>query len=116
MFGVVIGLVLLLSHLATTWSDERRLIWSARSSFTKYAFLLYRYLVPVVLIFEFVSQSGFTSIQFDDKVRSFLRIFIYSAQVPRLECLGMRNHHPFRCCYRCDHANTGQWSGSPPCD
>jgi hypothetical protein len=68
MLGVVIGLVLLLHHLATTWNDERRLIWSARPSFTKYAFLVYRYLVPVVLTFWFVSQSGLTGIDFSNRV------------------------------------------------
>jgi hypothetical protein len=65
----VTGLVLLICHLVHTWREERRLIWSARASFTKYAFLIYRYLLPACLVFVFISQSGFSGLDLSDTVR-----------------------------------------------
>jgi hypothetical protein len=76
MRKVVIGLVLLLAHLASTLKDERRLIWSAKPSATKYAFLCYRYLIPALMFFFFISQSGFTGIHFTNAVRLILHIIL----------------------------------------
>jgi hypothetical protein len=110
----VIGLVLLVSHIFNTQREERRLIWTARPSFTKYAFLVYRYLVPICLVFEFVSQSGFSGIVFTDKVC----VITHKVFAPLIASTssGMWCYHR-RCCHHvCGHANAWEWSCTSPRD
>ncbi|KZP18678.1 hypothetical protein FIBSPDRAFT_1045984 [Athelia psychrophila] len=53
------GLVVLLFDHLLTFTDEVALVWDSKPSFTKYLFLLNRYLVPSVLIVVAVEMNGY---------------------------------------------------------
>ncbi|KZP18677.1 hypothetical protein FIBSPDRAFT_1045983 [Athelia psychrophila] len=63
------GLTLLLYDHLMTLPDEMELIWRSSPSFSKYAFLFNRYLVPIVLTFITVEMCGFSGLFFSDLVR-----------------------------------------------
>jgi hypothetical protein len=65
--------IVLFDHIST-FSAERSLIWPAVPSFTKYTFLINRYLVPVALLLSFLPLSGFLGLSFSDNVRLALKI------------------------------------------
>jgi len=81
------GLVILLFDHALTFSDEVDLVWkSSRRSFSKYAFLTNRYLVPVVLLALAVSMCGF--VRFSDAA---CRYLIVVSAVLGIISIGMAN-------------------------
>ncbi|KAJ7206452.1 hypothetical protein C8J57DRAFT_356695 [Mycena rebaudengoi] len=59
--------ILLYDHLLT-FGDEVRLIWSAKSSTTKFLFLAMRYVVPSMMILHTVALSGLSDIHLSDEV------------------------------------------------
>jgi hypothetical protein len=64
----VIGIVLLLSDHAGSFRQEYTLIWPAKPSFSKYGFLINRYLVTASLLVLFVPLSGFLGLDFNNIV------------------------------------------------
>lgn len=65
---IAAGLTLLLYDHIMTLPDEMALIWRSPPSFSKYAFLFNRYLVPIVLTFITVELCGFSGLFFSDRV------------------------------------------------
>lgn len=55
---------------ASTFNQERRLIWRAPPSFVNYAFLFNRYLVPPLLVLGFCCLSGFAGFSLTNNVRN----------------------------------------------
>jgi hypothetical protein len=62
-----------------SFTQERDFVWSKPSSFTKYTFLLNRYLVPVCFFVLFISFSGFKGLNFSDSVS--IRYLVVSMQL-----------------------------------
>ncbi|KAJ7232079.1 hypothetical protein C8J57DRAFT_177076 [Mycena rebaudengoi] len=67
-YSCTAGLVILLYDHLLTFGDEVRLIWSAKSSSTKFLFLTMRYLVPFLMILNIVAMSGLSGIHLSDHV------------------------------------------------
>jgi hypothetical protein len=63
-----VGLVALLYDHILTFPEEVSLIWRSPPSFSKYAFILNRYLVPLALITTAFEMCGFSGFQFTDGV------------------------------------------------
>jgi hypothetical protein len=64
----VTAFVILIMDIITSHRAERRLIWSAQDSWTKYAFLVNRYLVPVCIGAAFLPLCGFIGLTFSKHV------------------------------------------------
>jgi hypothetical protein len=65
---LVVALVILITDLITSHSEERRLVWTAPRSWAKYAFLANRYLVPVGVAVAFLPLCGFIGLEFTSQV------------------------------------------------
>jgi hypothetical protein len=65
----VIGIVLLVSDHIASFRQERTLIWPLRPSFSKYGFLVNRYLVTLALVALFLPLGGFLGLDFSSRVR-----------------------------------------------
>lgn len=65
------GLVILLYDHLLTLPDEILLIWRSPPSFSKYAFLSNRYIVPMGLIAVAFEMSGLSGLKFTTDVRRY---------------------------------------------
>lgn len=68
--GTAAGLTLLLYDHLMTLPDEINLIWRSRPSFSKYGFLVNRYMVPMVLTMITVEMCGFSGLFITNQVSS----------------------------------------------
>lgn len=59
------GFVFNVHDIIVTFARERELIWKAKWSFTKFAFLYNRYLMPVCLFLSWIALSGFIGLHFN---------------------------------------------------
>jgi hypothetical protein len=71
--------VLLISDHVASFRQERTLIWPLRPSFSKYGFLVNRYLVTLALAALFLPLSGFLGLDFSSRVRPFGILRLYPA-------------------------------------
>jgi len=83
-----IGLVLLLWDHAITFADEVQLIWKARPSFAKYAFLVNRYLVACDLFTAAFFMNHFSSTPISDKT---CKIFFVVSPMLGVLSIGLAN-------------------------
>ncbi|KAJ7206448.1 hypothetical protein C8J57DRAFT_356910 [Mycena rebaudengoi] len=67
-YSCTAGLVILLYDHLLTFGDELRLIWSAKSSSTKFLFLTMRYLVPSLMVLNTVAISGLSGMHLSNDV------------------------------------------------
>ncbi|KAJ7176555.1 hypothetical protein C8R46DRAFT_1245219 [Mycena filopes] len=64
-----VGLVILLYDHILSLPEEVRYIWSAQLTSGKWAFLLLRYLVPLVMVGHTIQLSGLSSLSLSDKLQ-----------------------------------------------
>jgi hypothetical protein len=81
-----VALIIVAHEHITSHHAERRLIWSAPSSFAKWAFLANRYFVLISLFISFIASSGFDGIVFSDTVRTRYAMAFTFTQVPLQSC------------------------------
>jgi hypothetical protein len=70
--------VLLVSDHISSFRQERTLIWPLRPSFSKYGFLVNRYLVTLALAALFLPLGGFLGLNFSSWVRPPGILMLYS--------------------------------------
>ncbi|KAJ7232082.1 hypothetical protein C8J57DRAFT_177151 [Mycena rebaudengoi] len=81
-YSCAAGLVILLYDHLLTFGDEVRLIWSAKSSTTKFMFLATRYLVPSLMILNAVALSGLSDVHLSDDVcKAWITMGIFAGSV-----------------------------------
>ncbi|KAI5115927.1 hypothetical protein M0805_009863 [Coniferiporia weirii] len=83
-----IGLVMLLYDHVLSFDDEVRLVWQAKPSFAKKAFLLNKYLVPVVLLGWANLMNSFSS---DGLADSTCRQFFVFSSLVGIISIGIAN-------------------------